>query len=176
MDVRSLLMLRHAKSDWRLDSGVDDLGRPLAGRGRRAARAVGQALRAAEEVPDRALVSPARRAQETLVLAVRAGGWECDVEICEELYGSPDDVLDAIRRRGRDARRLMVVGHQPTWSATASELANGATLRLPTASVLRLDFDVDDWQALQGEGHVAWLVTPRLLEGLLERRRLSSSP
>lgn len=169
--MRSLIMFRHAKSDWGVDDG-EDRRRPLARRGERAARTIGRFLAAAEQVPERALVSPALRAQQTLELAIRAGRWDCEVSTCEELYGGVDDVLHAIQRRGTDANLLMIVGHEPTWSATASRLANGAQFRLPTASVLRLDFDVDDWAALRGQGQIQWLVTPRLLQKMLQPGRL----
>lgn len=164
--MRSLLMFRHAKSDWHVDYGNEDRLRPLAPRGRRAARTMGRFLATAGQIPDRALVSPAVRARETLELAIRAGRWDCEVVTTAELYGGVDDVLDAIRRDGGDAGVLMIVGHEPTWSATASRLANGAAFRLPTASVLRLDFDVDEWAAVGANGSVQWLVAPRLVERL----------
>ena len=164
--MRSLLMFRHAKSDWQVDVDGEDDRRPLARRGKRAAETMGRFLAVTGEVPDRVLVSVAARAQETLELAVRAGRWDCSAVTCEELYAGVDDVLEAIRRHGADATLLMIIGHEPTWSALASRLAGGGSFRLPTASVLRLDFDLDEWAALEGGGRVQWLVTPRLLEPL----------
>lgn len=158
-------MLRHAKSDWHTDYGGEDCRRPLARRGRRAARTMGRFLAVADQVPERALVSPAARAQETLELAIRAGGWDCEVQTCEGLYGQVQDVLDVIHHFGGDAQRLLIVGHEPTWSATASNLANGADFRLPTASLLRIDFAVDQWSIVRANGCIQWLVTPRLLQG-----------
>ncbi len=159
----SLLMLRHAKSDWQAEYGPDDLRRPLAKRGMRAARTIGRFLAETGQVPDRTLVSPALRAKQTVDLAVSAGNWECPVSVCDELYREVDDVLGAIRGRGGDSKLLMIVGHQPTWSLTASKLANGAQFCLPTASLLRLDFDEDNWTAVRGNGRIRWLVSPRLL-------------
>ena len=159
----SLLMLRHAKSDWQVEYGQDDLRRPLAKRGKRAARTIGRFLAVTGQVPDRALVSPALRATQTVELAMTAGNWVCQVTLCDELYGGVDDVVEAIRHLGGDSRVLMIVGHQPAWSLAASRLANGAEFDLPTASLLRLDFDEDDWTAVRGDGRIGWLVTPRLL-------------
>lgn len=159
-------MFRHAKSDWNVDCGGDDRRRPLAPRGRRAARTMGRFLAATGQVPERVLASPAVRAQETLELAIRAGKWDCEVSTHEELYDGVDGVLGAVHRHGGDASVLMIVGHEPTWSATAARLTGGAEFRLPTASVLRLDLDGDDWAAVRG-GRVQWLVTPRLVEPVL---------
>jgi len=162
--MKSLLMLRHGKSDWQADYGGEDRLRPLAPRGRRAAEAVGRFLTATGQVPDRAIASPAVRAQQTLDLAQVAGKWASPAETSEALYGGPDDVLGAVERRGQDATLLLIVGHEPAWSAVASRLTNGARFGLPTASLLRVDFDTDEWTDLEGHGRIGWLVTPRLLE------------
>ena len=71
---RSLYVMRHAKSDWNAGGGSDH-DRPLAPRGTRAAATIGRHLAAVDQVPDFALVSSARRAQETFNLAREAGGW-----------------------------------------------------------------------------------------------------
>lgn len=174
LSMVSLLMLRHAKSDWKVEYGHDDLHRPLAKRGVRAARAIGRFLAETGQVPDRALVSPALRATQTLDLAARAGHWECRVSICDELYGGVEDVFEAIRDRGGDSKLLMIVGHQPAWSLAASRLASGAAFDLPTASLLRLDFNEDIWSTVQGNGLIRWLVTPHLLAE--ERRSRRTAP
>ncbi len=158
-------MLRHAKSDWRAVA-ADDAERPLSRRGRRAAKAMGQLLARSRELPDRALTSPALRAASTLRLAMEAGGWSCPVETCPELYAGPDEVLDLLRRERDDTGVLLVVGHEPTLSSLAGALVGGARLRLPTAAMLRIDFDEDHWEALApGAGQVMWLVVPSLLAG-----------
>lgn len=157
-------MLRHAKSDWDADYGGEDLLRPLTERGRRAATTVGHFLSAMGEVPDRAITSPARRAQETLGLVREAAGSDYPVETSDRLYGGPEEVLGAIHGAGRETGLLLIVGHEPAWSAVASRLANGAEFRFPTASLLWLDFEADDWAAVQGDGRIRWFVTPRLLE------------
>ena len=145
-------------------SGDDDLLRPLAERGRRAATTVGRFLSAMAVVPDRAIASPARRAQQTLGLVRQAAGAEYPIETSGGLYGGADEVRGVINGGGRETELLLIVGHEPAWSAVASGLTNGARLRLPTASLLWLDFETDDWAAVQRHGQIRWFVTPRLLE------------
>ena len=70
--MKMVLLLRHGKSDW--STAVDDRERPLAKRGRRAARAIGEFLTRAGEAPDAIVASPARRAADTATLAAAAGG------------------------------------------------------------------------------------------------------
>ena len=62
--MRRLILMRHAKSSW-ADPGQRDLDRPLNKRGRRSAALVGGWLKRKGYRPDQALVSSARRAQET---------------------------------------------------------------------------------------------------------------
>jgi phosphohistidine phosphatase len=80
--TRSLLALRHAKSDWSAGYGPDR-DRPLAPRGVTAARLIGRFVTAAGLEPDLVLSSPAERARATAGLAVAAGGWGVAVEIRE---------------------------------------------------------------------------------------------
>jgi phosphohistidine phosphatase len=157
-----LLVMRHAKSDW--DAGADDHERPLAERGVKSARKVGRFLASAEMVPELVISSTAVRARTTAELAAEAGGWSCPIERTSAFYDTdPELVLAEIAAR-EGPPRLMVVGHDPTWSELVSLLAGGAAVRLPTAAVACLELPIDSWQAVApGKGRLVWLVTPKLL-------------
>ena len=159
----TLLMLRHAKSDWTSDYGGDDLDRPLAARGRRSAKAVGRFITAAGQVPEVILVSPALRARQTVDVARASGPWASEVRLDSRLYGTAADLIEAVRGLEDSVHLAMIVGHEPAWSEGAARLTNGTAFQLPTASVLRLDFEVGTWAEAQGRGRVIWLVTPRLI-------------
>jgi phosphohistidine phosphatase len=163
---KTLLLLRHAKSDWDADSG-DDHDRPLARRGLRAARRVGAALTALGRAPDAVLTSSALRARRTAELAAEAGGWRAPVEVDGALYLSPPAaVLERVRQRQDAAASLLVVGHEPTWSGLVEELT-GARVRLPTAAVARIDLDIGSWGEIRpGGGTLIWLLTPKVLQAL----------
>ena len=60
--MKTILLLRHAKSDWG-DPGLADFDRPLAKRGRKDAPRMGEVLALFNCVPDRILSSSARRAK-----------------------------------------------------------------------------------------------------------------
>jgi len=160
---RRLLVLRHAKSDWDVDY-AHDFERPLAPRGRAAARAVGAWLAERGQVPDRVLCSAARRARDTLALA--AGAWgatEPPTRVLDELYGaSVRDVLALVAEHAGDAERLLIVGHEPTCSELVGRLTGGVRVELPTAALARIDFPGPGWSALE-RGVPRWLVPPKLL-------------
>ncbi|MGH9278241.1 MAG: SixA phosphatase family protein [Acidimicrobiales bacterium] len=161
----AVILLRHAKSDWDADYGSDDRDRPLNKRGRAAAATIGRLLASSGNVPTEAITSPATRALETLHLAMEAGGWSCPVEPRPVLYGaSASEVVAELRRRPDTTDVLLVVGHEPTTSDTASVLTGGGRLRVATATVLRIEFDAGRWaDVAPGGGTLAWLVPPRLL-------------
>lgn len=161
--MHRLMLMRHGKSDW--DASYDtDHDRPLAGRGERSARAMGELLRNMGEVPDLVVSSTAVRAECTAELARLAGGWGCPMEFEPALYGAgPDEVLDVVARRGGSVERLMLVGHEPTWSMVVTRLT-GARAPMKTATVAGIDLAGDDWSAV-ADGTLTYLVHPRMALG-----------
>jgi phosphohistidine phosphatase len=164
---KTLLLFRHAKSDW--DSGYgDDHERPLARRGMKAARLMGRFLARMAQVPDRVLASDAVRARETAKLAIDAGGWPSPLELVPALYdSSPDTVLRLLKACPDSAASVLLAGHEPTWSSTVAMLTGGSSVNFPTAAVCRIDFPIERWSETRpGEGVLVWLVPPRLLSDI----------
>jgi phosphohistidine phosphatase len=160
--VPELILFRHAKSDWGTGF-ASDRDRPLARRGEKAARAMGRALTLAKKVPDLVISSPAVRAETTARLAAQAGEWPARIDLDERLYGaSPVEVaLVAADADAEGVMRLMLVGHEPTWSETASLLVGGASIRVVTAAAVCLE--VPSLRALTpGRATLQWMLTPRL--------------
>ena len=116
--VRTLVLLRHAKSDY--PDGVADHERPLAPRGVREAALAGDWIRANVGTVDAVLCSTATRTRETLART----GIEADIRYEDSLYDSrPGTVVDLVNGIGDDVGTLLVVGHEPTTSALAFALA-----------------------------------------------------
>jgi phosphohistidine phosphatase len=162
-----LILFRHGKSDWDADYPGGDAARPLARRGRKAAKTMGRFLARAGQVPDAAITSPAERAEDTLRLAMDGGGWTCPTRTADPLYGGGvSDLLGEIRNEPATTDVLLAVGHEPTWSEAVSAFIGGGAVRLPTAAMARIDFDVDRWGEVgPGAGVLVWSVVPRLLAG-----------
>jgi len=163
--VKTLLLLRHGKSDWASDRDGDH-ERPLAPRGVRAARLMGRYLAALGQLPDAVLSSSAVRARETVRLARDAGGWKVDTRTTDGLYAaSPEEVLQHVRQCDDECERLLLAGHEPTWSMLAGQLVGDGRLRFPTAALARIDLAVGRWREVgPGTGTLHWLVTPKLLQ------------
>ena len=151
---RTLLLLRHAKSDY--PDGVADHERPLAPRGIREAGLAGDWIRAHAPVVDAVLCSTATRTRETLAHT----RIDAPTEFVDRLYDStPGTTLDVINGQGTlfgfDARTLLVVGHEPTTSELALGLiADGdqaaierMVMKYPTSAIAVLR-TAESWQRL----------------------------
>lgn len=173
----ALILFRHGKSDWDADYPGGDAARPLARRGRKAAKRMGKFLARAGQAPDAAISSPAVRAEDTLRLAMEGGGWSCPVRSADTLYdGGVSGLLAEVRKEPATTEVLLAVGHEPTWSEAVSAFIGGGEIDLPTAAMARIDFDVGRWGEVgPGTGVLAWIVVPRLLDGSAERRQSSRS-
>jgi len=169
--VKTVILFRHAKSDWNASFGSDH-ERPLAERGRQAANRMGRFLAQRGEVPELAIASTALRARDTLDRAVRAGDWSCEVELRDDLYlPAPDGLLGVLHQQSEPLTSVMLVGHEPAWSETLSLLVGGGEFRLPTAAMARVDVAVDRWEEVEfGLGELRWLVTPKELTEPREAR------
>ncbi len=165
---KHLILFRHGKSDWEASFNRDH-DRPVAERGQRAAQTMGRWLAAMDRVPDLAITSSAVRAKTTLELAMAAGQWDCSTQVTSDLYEATVEVVLGVIHQQPDAHHaLMLVGHEPTWSDTLTYLMGGGAVRMSTAAMACLGFEVDHWaQVGQGRGTLLWLMPPKLLTGLM---------
>lgn len=109
----TLYLLRHAKSSW-ADDSLSDLERPLAPRGRRAAKRLAQHFREKGIAPEVVLCSPARRTRQTLELLEPGLGGTPDVLVEDELYGTAaEQLLLRLRQIPPDVRSALLIGHNP---------------------------------------------------------------
>jgi phosphohistidine phosphatase len=165
LTVPRLFLLRHAKSSWK-DRGQADHDRPLAGRGRRAAKAVGRHMREHGIEPELALCSTARRTRETLERIEPALG-ATDVRFEPALYAaSAGALLERLHHVPEGVVSVMLIGHNPGLQDLALQLARtGPQLhelagKFPTGALATLD--VPDWRGLApGTADLVEFVRPR---------------
>jgi phosphohistidine phosphatase len=166
--MRRVYLLRHAKSSWK-DRSLADRDRPLAGRGKRAAKAVAGHLEAEGIRPDLVLCSPARRTRDTLERVEAAFGDQVETRFDEALYGASEaELLACLRALAREIDSVMVIGHNPGLEELALALASqGAQLarmreKYPTAALATIDLPAEDWRAIEpGSGKLIAYVRPR---------------
>ena len=162
--MRTLFILRHAKSSWK-DANLSDFDRPLNARGERDAPIMATRMREAGHRPDLIVSSRARRALETA--RVFADTLELDpgaLRDTEALYlARVADMIELIRSAADDCERLMIVGHNPGLTTLINTLGRVELDTLPTCGVFCLQFDIDRWQDLDpaSPGDVTWYDLPR---------------
>lgn len=160
----TLILTRHAKSDWG-DPMLDDHDRPLNARGQRDAPRIGQWLRDKGYAPDKVTMSSARRAQETwLGIATTLGG-QPEIMTAGLLYHAAPDTLLAYTR-GSYAATHMIIGHNPGIAEFADRLVSNSPQHprfadFPTCATLVVDCGSADWRDVHwGMGRVLDFVTP----------------
>ncbi len=167
--TRRLILTRHAKSSWD-DPTMSDHDRPLNARGRGAADDLGGWLASRGYLPDEALVSDARRTQETWERIAARLPATVPASFKPALYHAGVDVMLAVLRHAR-ADCVMMIGHNPGIADFAERLVARAPQhpgfrRYPTCATLVADFEIDDWaQAGLGMGAARDFIVPRDLAG-----------
>ena len=167
---RHLLLLRHAKSAW--DTGVSvDFERPLAKRGKKDARRMGEWMRREGPRPDYVVSSPAVRARETVYAVCRELGIEVDgIHFDRRIYEADAATLLAVLADcPQGLNTILLVGHNPgladllawLWGEKITLPEDGKLL--PTATLARLRMP-KDWTRLErGCGRMIVLTRPRSL-------------
>ncbi|HWK94996.1 MAG TPA: histidine phosphatase family protein [Pseudolabrys sp.] len=171
--MRRLLILRHAKTEPG-ELGKDDRNRALVERGKREAGQIGAYMTTHGLAPDRVVLSPARRVQETwqhLVEELKsAPGTSTDDRIYE---ASPDDIFGIVAGTAAPVRSLLVVGHNPSLQEVALMLVAAGDIearerlreKLPPAGLVVIDFAFDDWSKLHAQsGRLERFITPKAIE------------
>jgi phosphohistidine phosphatase len=109
---RTLVLVRHGKSSW--DYDVDDHERPLSGRGRRDAEALGRLLSQRSLHPDLVLCSTATRTKQTWEYAKAGGASAGDIHYLRDIYHAwVPELLTMIREVPDEIHTLLILGHAP---------------------------------------------------------------
>jgi phosphohistidine phosphatase len=158
-DPLQLYLLRHADAGDPAAWVGDDADRPLSAKGKRQARRLGYLLSDLKLRPDLVLTSPKLRAAQTAKLVgreikVKPIG---DDRLAEGVGLATVSALLAIQP---EARRVILVGHDPDFSAIAS-LLTGAAVELRKGAIARID--LVEHAATNAGGVLRWLIPPDAL-------------
>jgi len=163
--MKTLLLLRHAKSSWK-DSDLDDHDRPLNQRGKRDAPRMGQLLKDEQLVPDFILCSSAKRCRKTAEHVIHESGYRGETRITGDLYeAGPQQLRSVLNVLPDDFSCVLVIAHNPGLEEFIEGLT-GAYIPLTTAALARLELPLERWQDLSDEtrGTLVKSWQPRELE------------
>jgi phosphohistidine phosphatase len=161
----NLYFLRHGQA---ADADAwlgDDFDRPLTGAGRERMALEAQAIKHLDLGLERIVTSPLVRAQQTAAIVADALQMR-DALVEDERLGAGfglEGLARVLEARPR-AGALMLVGHEPSFSATVGRLIGGAAIDFKKGGLARVYLS----DAAELKGELMWLVPPRVL--LLGRR------
>ncbi len=171
--MRRLLIFRHAKAE-RGVAGTPDRDRALIERGRKDAGKIGAYMATHHLIPERVVLSPAARCQQTWKYAAEAMKPAPAAMSVEKLYdASPHAILAVIKDQPVKVHTLLVCGHNPGLHEIALMLIASGDVearerlreKLPTSGLVIIDFAFDDWARLHPQsGRLERFVSPKSLE------------
>ena len=171
--MRRLLLFRHAKAT-RSGRGIEDRPRTLIERGHKDSATIGAYMAEDALIPDRVLVSPAVRTQETWRFSAPEFRTAVDVETVEALYdATAEGILAVLKETPSSVHSLLVIAHNPGLHELALMVIGSGNVnararlieKLPTAGLVVIDFAIDDWRELRREsGRLDRYITPKRLK------------
>ena len=164
--MKTLLLLRHAKSSWD-DPALADHDRPLKPRGIKAARRIGRLLHQQGLHPEVILCSTAIRARETLRLVLEEAGFQPPVAYSERLFHCPpSEFAFTLQQVDAAVTTVLLVGHNPGLDDFLWQLTDQPET-LPTAALARLELDLSDWSEFndKSRARLVDLWRPKKLDG-----------
>lgn len=159
--MKTLYLIRHAKSSWAFD--LNDHDRPLGKRGRKDVFKMGEHLASKQPPPEVLISSTASRAFYTaLFLCDQMGIDEGKVQLEKSLYHAGANEILAIMKRASNCERLAIFGHNPGFTSAANAMANLAFDNIPTCGIVGINFDVKYWSEVAfGKGMLSFFYFPK---------------
>ncbi len=155
--MKTVYLLRHAKSSWKQD-GIADIDRPLAKRGRSAAKAMRRHLAEKKLQPAQILCSPSRRTRDTLAIIQGAFATAVPIRFEKGIYmADPQTLLRRLKRLGDTVGSVMIVGHNPGLAQLALGLSDGRdsearrdlAVKFPTCALAVIRSEAARWSDLE---------------------------
>ncbi len=148
--MKTLYLIRHAKSDWD-NTSLLDIERPLNERGYREANKMSLLFKEKYTTPKLIISSPAIRAISTALIFTRNLIYNPNqIVITDELYEtSINEYLSVIASINNQFDSVMLFGHNPTISDVANLLAKSLDMEMPTGTIVGISFNIDHWNDIE---------------------------
>jgi phosphohistidine phosphatase len=166
--MKTLIFIRHAKSDWS-NLLADDFDRGLNKRGLRDAPFMGDALATKNIKPDLILSSPAQRAKLTAIaIAKRLFYPEYKIVYDSCLYtGDIADVIKKICSIDESIETLMIFGHNPDMTDYVNFISGSTIGSIPTCAMAAMELKKDSWKSVgKNSAKLLFFDTPKKLRKL----------
>jgi len=149
--MKTILFIRHAKSDWGF-ADLTDIDRPLNKRGKRDAPEMGIRLAEMNTKPEIIYRSPSLRTTQTIDLLTTTAQW-LDVKIEEEhwlYHASTHDYLTGIEKVKAEHDVICLCAHNPGITDIVNYLSGEYIANMPTCAIALIEFEINDWKEVSG--------------------------
>jgi phosphohistidine phosphatase len=145
--MKVVYLVRHAKSSWE-EADLDDINRPLNGRGKKDAPEMGQRLRKQGIKPDLMISSPAKRAFTTARKIAEEIQYSEESIMTEDgfYHGDSNSMLSRIKIIPDEVNRVMLFGHNPTLTEFANALCGISIYNIPTCGIVAIELEINSWK------------------------------
>ena len=160
--MKTILIMRHAKSDWNTPNS--DFERPLNNRGLKAAPKMAQMLNKLKVKPELIVSSPAKRAITTAELVKNELNFTEEIKLYPDFYyGDTTHMLDTIYSLNNKMHTVLMVGHNPTVETLVSKLSS-EFIQMPTATIVCIQCNEESWEEIKPyENKILWIKRPKEL-------------
>jgi phosphohistidine phosphatase len=162
--MKELLIVRHAKSDWK-DSSVPDIDRPLNDRGLRNAPEMAARLKNRPWLPQVLVSSPAVRAFTTAKAFESTLGFPPgSITLNKSIYeAGTRTLLQVINSLDNSKDRIALFGHNPGLTQVVNYLCDAGIDNIPTCGMALIRFETDQWKEVSGDlGELIWFDYPKI--------------
>lgn len=161
--AKTLLLIRHAKSDW-ADLMLSDFKRPLNQRGENNAPEMAKRLVKRQLFPQQIISSPALRA----ITTAKHFAKELDIKPADiiqepEIYDAlTNTLLEVVNNLDDNSDFTALFGHNPGITGLVNYLSNKEVFHMPTCGMVLIEFPFDKWQMLsRGTGDLIFFDFPK---------------
>ncbi len=171
--MKSLTVLRHAKSSWD-DLSLEDFNRPLNDSGWKAARRMGRELKKRDVKFDLIIASPAARVRETIDGLTQKLRLNVEIRFEPGMYAASEGMLLKIVRDIREsAHAPLLVGHNPglqqlllaLTNEESDDLRSRVEKKFPTAALATVELPAHRWTEVKpATGKITELILPKELD------------
>ncbi|CAA0081432.1 Phosphohistidine phosphatase SixA [Zhongshania aliphaticivorans] len=151
--MKTLYLLRHAKSDWD-DDEISDADRPISKRGKKDCQLIANELQRSEHHFSHVYCSPARRAQDTLKRFQACANVFDSAEIVHEsaIYTFEAEELQSwLKELPQSIERALLIGHNPALADLANYLYDGKIGHIGTCTFIELEINIEYWDQLRAD-------------------------
>lgn len=147
--MKTLILVRHAKSSWEYD--VIDRERPLKKRGLNDAEIISSEFKKTKFIPDAVYSSPANRAYSTCQIFMEKLKIPIEeVTIVEDLYDfGGHSVTGFIKSLNNEIDSVMIFGHNHAFTSISNIFGSEYIDNVPTSGLVKIKFDVKKWDNIK---------------------------